>query len=199
MKLYLTHASPYARAARIALREKGLEDRIAEQESHPFDNAAEFVASNPLGKVPCLVTDDGALMDSEVICAYIDRQLGDGQMSRLMDDNWSLRTYYSVTAGLTDTLVLRRLEKAREQEGLRSDFWWQRYGAAIERTLDYLDTNAHWLPQQLSLAHIALGCALAYLDFRHGDIAWRSGHKTLAELSAQLELRDSFRDTPLHD
>lgn len=200
MKLYFTPASPYARSARIVLREHRLEDRLREELSHPFDNAGDFVKANPLGKVPCLALDSGeSIVDSEVICAYLDRELGDGRLSRALDGDWELKTFYSVCSGLTDTLVLLRQEKAREQEGLRSDFWWRRYQDAIARTLDYLEERADQLPEPLNLAHINLACALAYLDFRHGDIDWRGGHPQLAALVERLESRDSFAATALHE
>lgn len=200
MKLYFTHASPYARSARIVLREYTIEDRVTEEVSHPFNNAEDFVASNPLGKVPTLALSDGqALMDSEVICAYLDRELGDGQLSRPLTSDWGLKTFYSVCAGLIDTLVLLRVEKGREQEGLRSEFWWQRYQSATERTLDYLEARIDILPEPLTLAHINLACALAYADFRHPEIEWRGGRGKLAALFEALEQRPAFRAVPLRD
>lgn len=200
MKLYFTPASPYARSARITLREHGREEKLREEISHPFDNAGEFIANNPLGKVPCLVAASGRpIMDSEVICAYLDRELGDGRLSRPLEQDWNLKTFYSVCSGLIDTLVLLRVEKGREQEELKSEFWWQRYQAAIARTLDYLAEHLDLLPEQLTLAHINLACALAYADFRHPEIDWRGGHPRLAELSDRLESRDSFVATRLRE
>lgn len=199
MELYFTHASPYARSARIVLREQRLLDWVTETVSHPFDNAPDFVASNPLGKVPCLSLDSRALMDSEVICAYLDSEMGDGRLGRPLERNWDLKTLHSVCAGLTDTLVLLRVEKGREQEGLRSDFWWQRYQSAIGRTLEYLAQRLYLLPPELTLAHINLACALGYLDFRHPEIDWRSGRPQLALLADELETRESFAVTTLRD
>jgi len=200
MKLYMAHSSPYARNARIVLREHHLEDRVREEVSRPFDNAEDFVDTNPLGKVPALTLDSGeAVMDSEVICAYLDKELGDGRLSRALDANWTLKTFYSVCSGLLDSLVLLRVEKGREREELRSDFWWQRYQDAIARTLGYLEQRAGVLGEPMNLAHINLACALAYLDFRHGEIDWRSAHPQLADIVEKLEARDSFAATALRD
>ncbi|MFC6632983.1 glutathione S-transferase family protein [Microbulbifer taiwanensis] len=200
MKLFFTHASPYARSARIVVREQRLETLLGEVASHPFNNAEDFVKANPLGKVPALILPNGeAIMDSEVICAYLDRELGDGRLGRPLDADWSLKTLYSVCSGLIDILVLLRVEKGREQEGLRSDFWWQRYTGAIGRTLDYLEARADQFPESLNLVHINLACALAYLDFRHPDIDWRNGHPRLTALAESLESRDSFSATGLHE
>ncbi|SDJ93835.1 glutathione S-transferase family protein [Microbulbifer yueqingensis] len=200
MKLFFTHSSPYARTVRILLRESGLTGQVQEIEAHPFSDSPEPATSNPLGKVPCLVRADGeAVMDSEVICRFIDQELGDGHAGRALEQNWPLQTFYSVSNGLIDTLVLRRVELARAEQGLRSDFWWGRYNAAVSRTLTYLELRLELLPDHLSLAHISLGAALSYLDFRHSDIDWRGPHGQLAALSDELERRPAFRDTPLRD
>jgi glutathione S-transferase len=47
----------------------------------------------------------------------------------------------------------------------------------------------------LSLADIAVGCALGYLQFRFPSIAWRTEHANLARLADKLEARQSFIDT----
>ncbi|MFI2811376.1 MULTISPECIES: glutathione S-transferase family protein [Microbulbifer] len=200
MKLFITHASPYARATRIVVREQSLQSRVSEQVAHPFDNPPEFIASNPLGKVPCLLLDSGAsIMDSQVICDYLDRGEGDGRLSLPSGEDWQLQTLHSVCQGLMDTLVLRRVEDARAQQGLRSDFWWDRYSHAAGRTLHWLEQRCDTLPGALSMTHISLGSALAYLDFRHPDISWRADFPRLARLSEQLEARPSFADTLLRD
>lgn len=200
MKLYYTHASPFARSARIVLREHGLEAKVSEVISHPFDNAEDFIRANPLGKVPCLVLDSGqAIMDSEVICSFLDRELGDGRLSRSLEADWGVRTFYSVCSGLLDSLVLLRLEKVREKEGLRSEFWWQRYQAAIVRTLDYLEAHAGALPSALSLAGINLACALGYIELRHAEVDWRQGRSTIAQHIDHLEKRESLVATRLRD
>jgi glutathione S-transferase len=47
----------------------------------------------------------------------------------------------------------------------------------------------------LSLADIAVGCALGYLDFRFPDIDWRSPYPNLAKLQEKLMQRPSFSDS----
>jgi glutathione S-transferase len=47
----------------------------------------------------------------------------------------------------------------------------------------------------LSLADIAVGCALGYLDFRFPDIDWRTPYPNLAKLQEKLAQRPSFTDT----
>ncbi|WP_335917624.1 glutathione S-transferase N-terminal domain-containing protein [Shewanella chilikensis] len=75
MQLYYSTASPYARVVRVIARELGL--ALDEKLVNPFDNSDELLSVNPLGKIPCLLLDDGAaLFDSEVIARYLDARFG---------------------------------------------------------------------------------------------------------------------------
>jgi glutathione S-transferase len=47
----------------------------------------------------------------------------------------------------------------------------------------------------MSLADIAAGCALSYLDFRFPELDWRDSHVNLARLADKLNARQSFIDT----
>jgi len=46
-----------------------------------------------------------------------------------------------------------------------------------------------------SLADIATGCALGYVDFRFAHIDWRDTYPNLARLAEKLAQRPSFADT----
>ena len=46
-----------------------------------------------------------------------------------------------------------------------------------------------------SLADIATGCALGYLDFRQPSIDWRGGYPNLVKLAEKLAKRSSFADS----
>lgn len=197
MKLLGSLTSPYVRKVRVVMAEKKLDFQLVLEDVW---GSEAILASNPLGKVPCLVLDSGqAIMDSEVICSFLDRELGDGRLSRALEADWGVRTFYSVCSGLLDSLVLLRLEKVREKEGLRSEFWWQRYQAAIVRTLDYLEAHAGALPSALSLAGINLACALGYIELRHAEVDWRQGRSTIVQHVDHLEKRESLVATRLRD
>lgn len=72
MKLYTLELSPFAARARLALRVKG----IACEMVPPPDGgtrSADYLAINPIGKLPVLVTDNGAIIpESETIIDYLD-------------------------------------------------------------------------------------------------------------------------------
>ena len=71
MKLLASLTSPFVRKVRIVMAEKKLDfDMQIENVWAPDCKVQEI---NPLGKVPCLVTEDGgALFDSRVIVEYLD-------------------------------------------------------------------------------------------------------------------------------
>ncbi|HEX6609481.1 MAG TPA: glutathione S-transferase N-terminal domain-containing protein, partial [Hyphomicrobiaceae bacterium] len=74
MKLYITTTSPYARLARMAVLEKGLADKVEVVEAKTRTPGSPYYEINPSGRVPCLVRDDGQIMeDSQLICAWLDR------------------------------------------------------------------------------------------------------------------------------
>ena len=73
MKLYVTYTSPYARLARIVVREKALADRVEIIEAKTRTADSPYYQINPSGRVPYLVDDAGVGMeDSQLICAYLD-------------------------------------------------------------------------------------------------------------------------------
>ena len=68
--------------------------------------------------------------------------------------------------------------------------------AKIEAALDYLEADASALTRdRFNIGHLAIGCALGYLDFRYADDDWRSGHSKLAEWHKEFAERASVKLT----
>ncbi|MET1256103.1 glutathione S-transferase family protein [Aliikangiella maris] len=197
MQLYYTKSSPYANCVRMVISEVGIESNVELKEVHPFDNVSDFLAVSPLGKVPCLVDSGEVILDSEVICDYLDANFTGGTLFNPIYADWRLKTFYSVCSGLIDTCVARRIEQVRENEGLKSAFWWERYNQAIERTLIDIEQRLSLLPEDFSILHINILSCLAYLDFRHSDIQWRQHWGELAEFFAEQSQRKCFQENPL--
>ena len=67
--------------------------------------------------------------------------------------------------------------------------------------LDSLELEAPELAAiQFGIGHIAIGCALSYLDFRYADEEWREGHQRLAHWHATFAARPSVEATePVDD
>lgn len=195
MKLFYSTASPYARTTQVVLREVGLSPEQYEVETHPFNNESAFIAANPLGKVPCLVLENGeSIYDSEVIGQYLDQTYNEGRLWQPLSDNWSMRTGYSHVSGLLDICVALRQEKMREEEGKRSEFWWDRFVAGLGRGLVELNNMITEYPTTFSLLHINTICLLDYLSFRHPEINWRQ-HQFLIDFHSKFSERKSFLET----
>ena len=195
MKLFLTNSSPFAACVRATISELKADHLFEFCESLPFDNDVELLKANPLGKIPCLIDDEGVyISDSEVICDYIDANISGGLLFEDIYANWHLKTFYSICCGLMDTSVNLRIESVRDEQGIKSDFWWQRYNHAIERTLDDINNRLSSLPEKFTIIHIAIFCAIGYLEFRHPDIKWQKGRDNLVDFYNRLTKRPSLKN-----
>lgn len=201
MKLIGSSSSPYVRKVRITMAEKKLDyqyvtDNVWSAESRIAD-------SNPLGKVPCLVMDGAeALFDSRVIVEYLDTL---SPVGKLIPPNGreraEVKTWEALADGVLDAAILARLEATWDgrNKAQRSQEWIDRQlgkvNASVKAMARGLGEKPYCAGIHLSLADIAVGCALGYLDFRFPQIAWRSEHPNLARLQDKLMLRASFADT----
>jgi glutathione S-transferase len=200
MKLIGSLTSPYVRKVRIVMAEKKLDYQLELEDVWSSD---AILASNPLGKVPCLVMEGGeAVFDSRVIVEYLDTR---SPVSRLIPEasrgRTEVRTWEALADGIVDAAILARLEQtwAGRSEGQRSQAWIDRQFVKMSTSLAAVSTGLAEKPWctgiHMSLADIAVGCALAYLEFRFPDIAWRRDHPNLGRLADKLNARQSFIDT----
>ena len=76
MKLYTTKVAPNPKRVHIFLAEKGIDIECVEIDLGKSENLeADFVAKNPLGRVPVLELDDGSyIAESVAICRYFEEQ-----------------------------------------------------------------------------------------------------------------------------
>ena len=198
MKLLGSLASPYTRKVRIVLAEKRIDFDFVIVDVTQADNPV--VALNPLGKVPTLLLDDGtALYDSRVIVEFADAV---SPLARLIpDDNReraAVRRWEALADGMLDAALLLRGEEARPAAN-RSAAWIAKQRAKVERALaeaarELGDRN--WAHERYSLADVALGAALGWLEFRKpGGIEWRDQYANLARHYGRLMERPAFADS----
>ena len=68
MKLRWSPASPFVRKVVVLMKEKSIEDAIEKEKSNPLSREDRAAIPSPLGKIPCLVTNEGqSVFDSPVI------------------------------------------------------------------------------------------------------------------------------------
>jgi glutathione S-transferase len=200
MKLIGSLSSPYVRKVRIVMAEKKLEYQFVQEDVWGSD---AILTSNPLGKVPCLVMEGGeAVFDSRVIVEYLDAR---SPLARLIPEpnreRTEVRTWEALADGIVDAAIAARLEatwpgRTAEQ---RSQAWIDRQMTKVQASLASVATGLADKPWcngiHMSLADIAVGCALGYLEFRFPQLTWRADHAQLARLADKLFARHSFRDT----
>lgn len=200
MKLIGSPTSPYVRKVRVVMSEKKLDFQLAFED--PW--ATEVVLkSNPLGKVPCLVMEGGeAVFDSRVIVEYLDTLSPVGKLIPASGrERVEVRTWEALGDGLLDAAVMARLEATWPGRGdsERSQAWIDRQISRVESTLKAMAQGLGDKPwchgNSFTLADVATGCALGYLDFRFPQIDWRGSHPNLHKLFDKLAARQSFIDT----
>ena len=198
MKLIAALTSPYARKVRIVMSEKKLDYQLELENVWAPDTKIQ--ESNPLGKVPCLIMEDGgSLFDSRVIVEYLDtlspvgRLIPQGGRERAAVKCWE-----ALADGTVDACIAIFLENKRP-EAQRSADWLDRQYGKIHAALGSMDSAlgelSYCVGINYSLADIAVGCSLGYLDFRFAHLDWRAEHPNLDRLYKKLAARAAFVDT----
>lgn len=199
MKLIGSLTSPYVRKVRVVMAEKKLEYELVLDDV--WAENAQILEYNPLGKVPCLIMDDhGRLFDSRVIVEYLDTLSPVGRLiPQHGRERAATKCWEAIADGILDAAVAIRVESTQRPPELRSDSWVQRQEskiiAALNSMNETLGDDPFCMGVNLSLADLAVGCALSYLDMRHPDIAWREQYSNLSRLYEKLEVRPSFTTT----
>ncbi len=201
MKLIGAITSPYVRKVRAVMAEKKLDYNFVLEDV--WATTTTIHDANPLGKVPCLIMEGGeAIFDSRVIVEYLDTLSPVGKLiPALGRERAEVKTWEALADGLLDASILARLEKtwAGRKERERSQAWIDRQMLKVHASLKSMSQGLAEKPYcvgiHLTLADIAVGCALGYLDFRFPEIDWRGAHPNLAKLQDKLLLRPSFIDT----
>ncbi len=202
MKLLGSLTSPYVRKARIVLAEKKIEYEFVLEP--PWADDSKVPQYNPLGKIPVLVfDDDSTLYDSRVIVEYLDSVSPNNRLIPASGrERISVKRWEALADGICDAAAAGFLETKRAA-GEKSQTWIERQRgkilAGLQAMADELGDQPWCRGNKLSLADIAAGCALGYLDLRYADIHWRAEHPNLDKLYDKLMQRPSFAETVPRD
>lgn len=196
MKLIGSLTSPYVRKARIVLAEKRIEYEF--EIDIPWNEDTRVPDYNPLGKVPVMILDDGLrLFDSRVIVEYLDHLTPVGRLfpetnrQRIIVKRWE-----ALCDGMLDATAAIFLERKRaevddrlikRQEG--------KIRAALAMVAEDLADKPWCANDGFSLADIALGVALGYLDLRYPESEWRKPYRNLEKHFNKVADRPSFKAT----
>lgn len=198
LKLLGTVTSPFTRKVRVVLAEKRLEcEFIVDVPNTPESIAIRY---NPLGKIPVLVLDDEhSIFDSRVIVEYLDNASpGNRLIPEEKRPRIQVRRWEALADGCTDAAIALFNEKKKPAEQQSAD-WITRQQGKVDRALqamaDELAAKSWCAGDFFTLADIAVGCCLGWLELRLPDIQWRRNHPNLARLADKLAQRPSFKDT----
>jgi glutathione S-transferase len=199
MKLIGSHTSPYVRKVRVVLAEKKLDYHF--ELENVWVPETKIQQLNPLGKVPCLIMEDGYVMqDSRVIVEYLDTLT---PVCKLLPPNGreraDIKCWEALADGVLDAGVLVRLERTLRPAAQQSEEWVARQMKKVELGLAEMSerlAEANWCASNhYSLADVAVGCCLGWLSFRFPEIDWRGHHPNLGKLFDKLSERPSFKDS----
>jgi glutathione S-transferase len=199
MKLIGSLASPYVRKVRIVMAEKKLDyDFVLENVWAPDTT---ILTSNPLGKVPCLIMEDGgAMFDSRVIVEYLDTLT---PVCKLIPqqgrERAEVKCWEALADGVADAGILIRLEKTLRPEEQQSAAWIERQMSKVHAGIKAMSTGLGETPycagNHYTLSDVAVACTLDWLGFRFPEVDWRGDYPNLAKLVDKLAERQSFKDT----
>ncbi|MCK6411694.1 MAG: glutathione S-transferase [Azonexus sp.] len=202
MKLIGSHTSPFVRKVRIVLAEKKID--VDFEIDSPWLAESKVPDNNPLGKIPVLLLDDGTpLFDSRVIVEYIDNLSPNNKLFPAPNrERTEVKRWEALADGICEAATGIVMEKRRPAHQQGSD-WIQRQRGKLERGLDFmaehLGDKTYCMGNHISMADIAAGTALGYLDFRFTDMGWQETYPNLERLYGKLMQRASFAETLPHD
>ncbi|MCU4651657.1 glutathione S-transferase [Roseibacterium sp. SDUM158016] len=186
-------ASPFVRKVRVLIAEAGIDDvPYTEVTASPMGGEDRINTANPLGKIPALLREEGpTIYDSNVICRYLDDRAGAGLYppARL----WEVLTLEATADGMMEAAVGMIYEIRFRPEELWWQPWLEGQWTKVDRALDALERS--WLSHlsgPVDMGQIAVGCALGYLDLRHGVRDWRKGRPGLSAWFADFSARPSM-------
>lgn len=196
MQLVGSLTSPFSRKVRICFIEKRIPYELIIEDG--WDINTKLHAINPLGKIPCLIPhNDCPIFDSSVIVDYIDSMSEINLLlPQLRLDRAHVKTFEALADGLLDAAILARRERISRPLAEQSEAWIERQMGKVQASLQFLSdsigASEYCYSNVFTIADIAIGCALDWLDFRLPEVQWRTTHPNLDIYFSRLSLRSSF-------
>jgi glutathione S-transferase len=192
--------SPFARKIRIAMAILGQEGEIRIENADTLDPKDSVRQQNPLGKIPTLILDDGTtLFDSPVILEYLDERAGGGRLiPKAGAPRFEALRLQALADGIMDAGVLRVYENRFRPAEKHEPKWLAHQSGKMDRALMALEEAPPAFAPMLHVGHLALACALGYLDFRFAG-EWRKTHPRLVQWLAEFARKvPAFAETAPH-
>lgn len=195
MKLIGSPTSPFVRKIRVLLLEKGYDD-IEVEMVNPWDNPEKLLSLNPFSRVPTLVLSNGvAFYDSKLIVDYIETNMqGPKMIPTAGAGRWFVLQAQAHADSLLDVGVRALLERRRPADKQIKEKI-MRDEVAVARGISAAAKMVASMEAQVNLGHIAVACALGFVDFRLPHLKWRERQPALSAWYQNMRLRPSMQAT----
>jgi glutathione S-transferase len=181
--------SPFGRKVKIAAALLGLSDSISIENADTNDPNERLRTQNPLGKIPALILENGeTLYDSRVIIEFLDALAGGGRVIPAGWERFEALRQQALADGIMDAAILQVYETRWRPEDRREQKWVDHQRGKIERALKVAEATLSTPPESFHVGHVALACALGYLDLRF-EGRWRESHPKLVAWLDDFEAR----------
>ena len=184
-KILISPTSPYSAKVRMAARYAGFafESVAVDTTAEP----AQLVSSNPLGKIPVLITDDGeAVFDSRAITQYVNRETRNALFPRNAAKRLEAERLEALADGICDCLLAHVYERRSRPEEKVHQEWLDKQWAKAIRALDTLNANPPKLPKKITVGQIALRACLGYVALRFPG-KWERGRAKLVRWAKRFD------------
>ncbi len=196
MELKFSPLSPYVRKVTVVAHELGIADRIRLTKVNTREEPERIAPFNPLGKIPTLITDSGAVLyDSPVICEYLDAEFGGHRLMPASGPRrWEVMMRMALADGILDAAIMIRHERVRPPEQ-QSQQWIDWQLRKVHAGLDHLEGHFDALGDSLDLGQIAAACVLGYVPLRVDEAAGLAKWPRAKAWYERISQRDAFRAT----
>lgn len=197
MELFLNATSPYARLVRIVVLEKDLTSAVRLRWCDPWTDDAALLETNPAGRIPALITEDGTTLSESLLMAFYLDRLGRAEpvipSSRLPEVLHQTGLGQNLMDAAFATVISRKHHGKEADDTVLGRRRWR----AIQRILDKLENevSAIQLSPTVTLGDISVAVALDYLMFRLPEANWTEGHPQLQAWHYRVIESESFVQT----
>lgn len=188
--LYNGPNSPFGRKTKITslVQEIKLEEKIINVYEADF-----LDKHNPIRKIPTLVVNKLAIIDSDNICLYLD-SISKKNTLFPKKKYWEIMTMTSIANGLMESVLERRMEMIRPDSEKSNNFI-NKQEVRITRTISWLENNwNNYDDSYLTMDQIAIACALDYTIYRFND-KWRTHNTKLNKWFSNFLEKDFMKST----
>ena len=188
--LYNGPNSPFGRKTKVTslVQEINLEEKIINVYEADF-----LDKHNPIRKIPTLVVNKLAIIDSDNICLYLD-SISKKNTLFPKKKYWEIMTMTSIANGLMESVLERRMEMIRPDSEKSNNFI-NKQELRIKRTISWLENNwNNYDDSYLTMDQIGIACALDYTIYRFND-KWRTDNTKLNKWFSNFLEKDFMKST----